>query len=361
MADGNSTDSKLKSSRPTLRVGGEEKASLGLALLELCIAETAHGLYRCEATFGNWGPKDGDTGFLYFDRTELDFGKPFEVRLGTSDILFEGRITGLEAGFPEASPPTLTVLAEDRLQDLRMTRRTATYADVTDADVLKQIASKHGLTPEVDVQGPKHKVLAQLNQSDLAFLRERCRAVDVELWVEGRTLKAKKRGARSNGEAPKLGRGNELLAFTVLADLANQRSAVTVSGWSVQDKDAVTHEAGPSVLGAELGNDESGASLLSSKLAERKEAVVHAVPMGSQEAQARAEGLFRQMARRFVVGRGTAQTDAKLRVGARVELTGLGPMFSGKYHLAEVKHLFDAERGLRTEFVAERAGLGRAS
>ena len=84
-------------------------------------------------------------------------------------------------------------------------------------------------------------------------------------------------------------------------------------------------------------------------------------PMGSQEAQSRAEGLFRQMARRFVVGRGTAQTDAKLRVGARVELTGLGPMFSGKYHLAEVKHLFDAERGLRTEFVAERAGLGRAS
>ncbi|MBZ4417845.1 phage late control D family protein [Myxococcus sp. RHSTA-1-4] len=361
MADGNSTDTRLRVARPTLRVDGQEQATLASGLMELSIVETAQGLYRCEATFGNWGPKEGETGFLYFDRALLDFGKAFEVRLGTADVLFEGRITGLEADYPESAPPTLTVLAEDRLQDLRMTRRTATYADVSDADVLRQVASKHGLTAEVDVQGPTHKVLAQVNQSDLAFLRERCRAVDVELWVEGRTLKAKKRGARATGEAPKLGRGNELMAFTVLADLANQRSSVTVSGWSVQDKDAVSHEAGPSVLGAELDGDESGASLLSSKLAERKEAVVHTVPLGSQEAQARAEGLFRQMARRFVVGRGTAQTDARLRVGARVELTGLGPLFSGKYHLAEVKHLFDGARGLRTEFIAERVGLGRAS
>ncbi|MCP3137362.1 phage late control D family protein [Pyxidicoccus xibeiensis] len=361
MADGNGTDSRLRSARPTLRVDGVDQATLVGGLLELSIVETAQGLYRCEATFGNWGPKDGETGFLYFDRQLLDFGKPFEVRLGTTDVLFEGRITALEAGFQENAPPTLTVLADDRLQDLRMTRRTATYADVSDADVVKQIAGKHGLTPEVDMPGPKHKVLAQLNQSDLAFLRERCRAVDVELWVEGRTLKAKKRGARSSGEPVKLARGGQLQAFTVLADLAGQRSMVTVSGWSVQDKDTVKHEAGPSVLGAELGNDESGASLLSSKLAERKEAVVHTVPLNGQEAQARAEACFRQQARRFVVGQGTAQTDARLRVGTRVELTGLGPLFSGKYHLAEVKHLFDSARGLRTEFVAERAGLGRAS
>lgn len=361
MADGNNADNKLKVARPTLRVDGTDQATLAAGLMELSITETAQGLYRCECTIGNWGPKDGETGFLYFDRSLLDFGKPFEVRLGTSDVLFEGRITALEADFPESAPPTLTVLAEDRLQDLRMTRRTATYFDVSDADVIRQVASKHGLTPDLDVSGPTHKVLAQVNQSDLAFLRERCRAVDVELWVEGRTLKAKKRGARSSGEPLKLGRGNELTAFTVIADLATQRSSVTVSGWSVQDKDAVSHEAGPSVLGAELGNDESGASLLSSKLAERKEAVVHAVPVGTQEAQARAEAHFRQLARRFVVGRGTAQPDARLRVGTRVELTGLGPLFSGKYHLAEVSHLFDGAKGLRTEFVAERVGLGRAS
>ena len=65
-------------------------------------------------------------------------------------------------------------------------------------------------------------------------------------------------------------------------------------------------------------------------------------------------------ARRFVVGRGVAEPDARLRVGNRVDLQRLGPLFSGKYTLAEVQHVFDG-RGLRTEFTAERPGLGRRS
>jgi phage protein D len=360
MPDGNGTDTKLRIARPTFRVDGQEQALLSSALLELCIEETVHGLYRCEATFGNWGPEDGQSGFLYFDRRLLDFGKPLEVRLGT-DPLFEGRITGLEAVFQEGAAPAITVLAEDRFQDLRMTRRTATYTEVSDAQVIQQLAGKHGLTASVDVSGPTHQVLAQVNQSDLAFLRERCRAVDAELWMEGRTLHAKQRSARASGQPLKLGLGNELRELTVTADLAGQRSSVKVSGWDVQSKDVLEHEAGPSSLGGELGDDESGASLLSSKLAERKECVVHTVPLSSDEARARAEAFFRQMARRFVVGRGTAQTDAKLRVGGRIEMSGVGPLFTGKYTLVEVKHLFDGARGLRTEFVAERPGLGRPS
>ena len=38
---------------------------------------------------------------------------------------------------------------------------------------IRTIASDHSLTPEIDASGPTHKVLAQVNQSDLAFLRER--------------------------------------------------------------------------------------------------------------------------------------------------------------------------------------------
>jgi hypothetical protein len=55
-----------------------------------------------------------------------------------------------------------------------------------------------------------------------------------------------------------------------------------------------------------------------------------------------------------------AQTDARLRVGAKVELKGLGPLFSGHYYLVEVRHTFDGARGLRTEFVGERPGIGQA-
>ena len=33
--------------------------------------------------------------------------------------------------------------------------------------------------------GPTYKTLAQVNQSDLAFMRERARSIDAELWMDG--------------------------------------------------------------------------------------------------------------------------------------------------------------------------------
>jgi phage protein D len=83
------------------------------------------------------------------------------------------------------------------------------------------------------------------------------------------------------------------------------------------------------------------------------------VPITQQEAQARADAYFRSIARRFVTAHGVAEPEPPLRVGTSAELTGLGPLFSGKYYVAGVRHVFDGAKGLRTEFAAERPGLGR--
>jgi phage protein D len=352
-------DSPLRVARPTFQVGGNDEAELASALLKLQICENTEGLYRCEAVFGNWGPKGNRTDFLYFDREKLDFGESFKVKLG-SDTLFEGRIMALEAGFPEGRPPEITVLAEDRFQDLRMTRRTRTFTDASDADVITQVANEHGLSPSVNVSGPSYKVLAQVNQSDLAFVRERARSVTAELWMDGSILKVATRGGRG-GTPLEMSHGKELREFTVLADLATQRSSISVNGWDVAGKSAIQQEAAEAVIQSELEGDSSGASLLSSALAQRKESVAHTVPLTSQEAQAVAESYYRLTARRFLVGRGVAETQATFRVGAFIKITNIGPLFSGKYYVSEVRHRFDGEKGLRTEFTAERAGLGQTS
>jgi phage protein D len=239
-----------------------------------------------------------------------------------------------------------------------MTRRTRTFVNLTDAEVMQTVAADHGLTPNVTVTGAPYRVLAQVNQSDLAFLRDRARAIDAELWTTGTTLNAMPRSKRS-GAPLRLAFGRELRSFSALSDLAGQRTSVSVSGWDVTSKKALTHEAGESALGSEVGDDASGVSILKSSLGDRKEAVAHGVPLDGRETQARAESYFKSMARRFVTGRGVAETDARLRVGAAAELVGLGPLFSGKYYVAEVRHLFDGAAGLRTEFSAERPGIGR--
>ena len=357
MSAATGSNTGFDSARPTISVAGKDYPALASGLLALIIEENVNGLYRCEARFGNWGTIRNTVDFLYFDRSTIDFGKQFMVKLGSTSI-FDGRITGIEAIYPEGGPPQLNVLAEDRLQDLRMTRRTRTFADVSDADVLNRIAGDHGLTAQINANGPSYKVLAQINQSDLAFLRERARSIDAELWVEGTKLLAESRSNRNNGTL-QMTYGNTLREFSVLADLAQQRTAMNVCGWDVAGKTTLKHETTDSVISGELNGNLSGASILSSAFGDRKEAIVHTVPLSSQEAQVQAEAFFRQTARRFIVGRGTAQTDSRLRVGNHVDLQGLGPLFSGKYYLAEVRHIFDCVRGLRSEFTAERPGLGR--
>ena len=357
MPDGSSS-SPLIAARPAIEIDGQADDALTGGLLGLEVVETVSGLYRCEALFGNWGAPNGAADFLYFDRRVLEFGKPLKVKIG-ADAIFEGRIHALEARFPEGGPPQIAVLAEDRLQDLRMTRRTRSFADVSDSAVMQQVASAHSLTPDINVSGgATHKVLTQVNQSDLAFLRERARAIDAELWLEGTTLKVAKHASRDAGVV-ELAMGGKLREFSVIADLAGQRTSVVAGGWDVAGKSALSHDAGESAISAEVGSDESGVSILSAKIGTRKETLAHGVPHTSQETQAQAEALMRAIARRFVVGRGVAQTSSTLRVGAKVDVQGAGPLFSGKYYVCEVRHRFDGQRGMRTEFRCERPGIGR--
>ena len=345
---------------PTLKVDGKEEAALGLLLESLLVEETTLGLFRCEAHIGNWATKRDEPDFLYFDRQLIDFGKEFSVGFGPPGAqteIFKGRITGLEAHYPETGTASLIILAEDRFQDLRMERRTRSFEDVTDADVIRRIASQHGLTPDVDVDGPTYRVITQTNQSDLAFLRERAAAADAELWVADRTLHAQARSRRKTNKVELSWKSN-LLEFSVMADLAHQRTSVRVSGWDVAGKKALDEEAGVSVVNGELDGQRSGSAVLAAALAERHERVVMSVPLTQPEAKAVAEARYRARARRFVRGRGKADGTPELRVGTSLTLGGLGDFFDGKYYVTLARHTFDQEQGYRTSFEVERPGIG---
>ncbi len=351
----------LSSGRPTVEVEGQVASDLAAALAVLEIRERIDGLAQAQLAFGNWGTRDGSPGYTLFGRDRLEFGKQISIKLG-NDVLFTGRVMALQGRFPKAGmgEAQLVVQLEDKLQDLRMKRRTCSFDQASLADAAQRIASDHGLTAAVDVDSPTLPLLAQVNQSDLAFLREQARRCEAEVWLDGSTLHLVARKRRSGAALP-LDLGGKLLAFDVRADLALQRTELSVAGWSVADKQAIqeTAQAG-SLLGSETGDGEAGAAVLESKIGARPDTVAHLHPGSADEARQLAEAWLRQINRRFVVGHGLAQPDARLRCGATVELTGLGPLFSGKYSLAEVTHRFDMAEGLRTEFVAERPWIGRA-
>jgi len=351
-------------SRPKVLIAGKVNDALSTDILTVLVEETIEGLYRCEACFNNYGKRSDGTGYLYLGRDILDFGKDFAIQLGTSDQtrqVFKGRISGLEAEFPDGGSGQLIVLAEDRLQDLRMTRRTRAFDDSSDADLIQKIAQEHSLTPDLDVNGPTYKIVAQVNQSDLAFLRERARSINAEVWVEDTKLLARTRSGRASsvGAALDLVYGVNLHAFNVRADLAHQCTELGVAGWDVAAKSAISETSTASDISAELNGDTGGSSILQQAFAERKERVVHTTPLTSEEARAIAQARYRERARRFVTGSGIADGDARIRVGSTLNLAGLGKLFSGKYYVVRVRHTYNVMHGYRTEFDVERPGLGK--
>ncbi len=346
----------VQGARPSIAIDGQRSNTLTSGLLELQILESADGMARCEVTFGNWGgPQHG--GFQHFGRDQLEFGKALKVTLG-SDTLFDGRISAITARFPDGGPPQVGVCGEDRLQDLRMTRRTRTFADASLASVLRRIAGEHGLQPQINVTGETYKLLAQVNQSDLAFLRDLARREDVQVWVDGTRLNAAQR-ARRQGGTVELSWAGQLREFSVSADLAHQRTKLVGAGWSVADKRVAKHEADEAAIRAELNGGTSGAQTLQRAFGARVDTLAHAVPAVDAQARAVAEASFRHIARRFLVGRGVAETRADLRVGARVRIKGVGPLFEGEYVVTDAQILFDGSLGLRTEFLCDRPAIGR--
>jgi phage protein D len=348
--------SAVEESRPSIEIDGKRDATLTAGLMTMDVIESSEGLARCDLMFGNWGGADSG-GFQHFDRKLLEFGKRIGIKVGDA-LLFSGAISAISASFPEGKTPQIGVCAEDRLQDLRMTRRTRSFADATLADVLQRIAGDHGLQTQIDLSGETYKHLAQVNQSDLAFIRDLARREDAQIWIDDMKLWAAQR-ARRNAPTLQLGWAGDLREFHVSADLAHQRTRLVGAGWSVADKRAATHSADEAAIRAELNGAPSGAQTLQQAFGARIDTLAHALPAVDAEARAFAEASFRHMARRFIVGHGVAKTKPELRVGAKLAIKGIGPLFEGDYTVTEVQIRFDAKKGLRTEFCCDRPAIGR--
>jgi uncharacterized protein len=354
MPDG--TVTQVKDSRPSVEIDGQRDTALTSGLVGLLIVEGHDGLARCEAVFGNWGGEE-EAGFQHFGRDKLEFGKAIAIKVG--DVtLFEGRISAITANYPQGGTAQVGVCAEDRLQDLRMTRRTRAFADATLSAVANSIAGDHGLQAQVDASGETYKVLAQVNQSDLAFLRDLARREDAQVWVEGTKLKVAQR-ARRPGDTIELAWAGTLREFSVSADLAHQRTKLCAAGWNVADKQAAKNDADEAAIRSELEGGDGGAAILQRAFGERADTLAHGIPASDAQAKALAEASYRHMARRFVVGRGVAEAKPALKVGAKVKITSVGPLFEGKYTVTDVAIRYDAKAGLRTEFLCDRPAIGK--
>jgi phage protein D len=353
------TESAVYIARPTIRIGGEAYALLSELILGMRMTESEGGMSALELRLSNRASDTvGGADYAFEDGAIVELGAEIVVYAGdelSPREIFRGAITAFEADFPRAGPPEIVVLAEDALQRLRLARRTKTYGDVTVADIANQIAQAAGLQAVVDEFGDSSGTYVQLNESDLAFLRRLLARYDGDIQVVGQELHISPRGGVRREQLTLL-LHSQLREARVLADLAHQVTQISASGWDVAQGTAISATSSGAALGPGQGAD--GARILRDTLGERSQHVGHLAAAAQAELQAIADSAFDQRARRFVCVAGVAEGNPQLRVGAHVELRGLGPRLSNTYYVTQVCHRYDLVNGYETDFEAECAYLG---
>lgn len=353
-------DELFFNAKPAFNLDGEDISELIRDVVYMSVKESVDGLKTLEARFTAIGPMQGRNveSLLYLDGRYVDFGKQVKVAIGASGrqrIIFDGYISALEILFEEGQEPEFSFCAEDKLMDFRMIRNSKTFEQMNDQQIVEEIAGEHGLNSEVDANGPTYNQIQQCNMSDLAFLRERARLLQAEVWVEGDTLHYKTRDKRS-GTSMTLIRGTDLMQVSVSADLAHQKTKVHIAGYDATEAQSIDETAEEDVVNGEIGRGRSGVSILQSAFGERISKRVMEVPLKAEEASAWAAAEMQRRARQFVTLNAVAVGLPDLIVGSVLNIEQVGEPFSGDgYYVTKLEHQFTLAHGHRTHFEAQRA------
>ena len=349
----------IYSARPLIEVNGRSDAMVQRLLVAMQMNESGGGLSSLELRLQNTAHMEQqgvDYAFEFSDNDALSLGNEIKVFSGDESDpqeIFHGKISGLELIIKEDSQPELIVLAEDALQQARMQRNSRVFTETSIADIAESLAQELGLQAVID--GLQQPVIAevQLNESNLAFLRRLLARYDSDLQVVADELHVSPRNDVRRNEIT-LDVNSQLISIRILADLSQQVTEVTFSGWDVTQGQAINVSCDSSIA-AGPGAGTCGSQLLHDTLGERSEHISNAAVVNETEAQAYVDACFAQRERKFLQADACSIGNPAIRVGTHITLMGVGPRFENSYYVTSACHRFDLVEGYKTDFKAECA------
>jgi phage protein D len=299
----------------------------------------------------------------WMDSDQFEEGSEVEIEMGyvqNRALKFVGKITAVSISFPESGVPTLSIQGQSLYTQLQRERTSRPFASKRDGDIVREIAAKFKLTPQVEDTNTEHETVSYVGKTYAAILQERADRLNYEVGVKERTLFFQKpRYLVSTSASLTLAWGERLLSFSPRLSTANmptgavQRSPTTARGGNKAQP--IVSEVKAADLSPRLGR-RSGPQIVKEKFGDNILLLDDHRVESPEEGKAVVQAKLQSKALGFVEGDGATIGEPTLVSRTVIELKGLGQKFSGKYYVASTTHTIDSN-GYRTTFKAKRDAI----
>lgn len=290
--------------------------------------------------------------------SDFVIGSEIKITLGYKDDVLEvlvGEITALHPKFRRNADDLLIVKGHNGLLRLNKGRVTKGFAEMTDSDILTEIASLSGLGTEIEEVGSQRIFWVQNNQTNMDYLLKMAKKYDCRIWVEAGILKFKKIVSGDSADVI-LEIGKTLLDFHPVMDTASLLTKVEVRGWDNQAGEVVLGSAEAADISNIIGGSTTGNKIVSESFGERVEQITDTTIIDAQGADSLALDILTQNSMGFITGSGSCEGNYNIFPGKMIELKEIGTPFEGKYYVVGVKHIFNCSTGFTTSFEVVRNG-----
>jgi uncharacterized protein involved in type VI secretion and phage assembly len=282
--------------------------------------------------------------FPLLDGDRFPVGSTIQIGLGheqRAQPVFKGEITSLELDAQGDGNPIFTVRGYDLAYRLHRQRKSRTFLNVSDGDIVAQVAREYGLSVQVDNIGTHHAHLYQDNQTDWEFVRKLANQSGCELFIDMDHKALVFRRPSATATAPQQEFGNNLLRVRLRMSAPSQVEEVVVRGWDPDAKHDIEGRARAPRSRAQLSGDRLR-SQLARRLGGGSLVVTNQPVRSAAEADALAQSLYDEMAGEFVQLDCTCLGDWQLRPGQSIQFKNLGHRFDHDYYVSAVTHKITA-------------------
>jgi phage protein D len=267
---------------------------------------------------------------------------------GQPPFLFDGEIVEIEPRF-DLHIQHLLIRAFDRRHRLARGRHVRSFQNVSDADLVQQLAQEVQLEAQVSAASQVHPYVLQNNQTNFEFLRARAAALGNVFFVRGKTLHCEP--LRASGQPVTLERGTSLHEFRPRLTTLEQVDEVTVRGWDPDAKRDIVGEAQQGGVSPHVGESRSGGDLAHGAFSVSAKRLVTDRAIRTQtEADRLAQAELDRVSGRFIEAEGRCAGNPAIVAGSSIKVEQVGQRFGGTYFVTRALHVYRASEQYTTYF-----------